>query len=453
MGEAPAGGGRGSRQRGEGAAGLIDSVLLIVARVGANVLALAWTMLLVRMTQPAISGIAFHAIATAQIASILLTLNVESGSVRALVPALQAGRMDEAAGFIRFNRRMILIALPLVALAGLAWQRFGAGGGGALLTLWICVAMVMTALARMTARHATALGVMRKGLLPRLLTGPLVLTLGLGLASLAGLELQAWHVAALFALSEALTALIQQRLLRRDLAPFAGKAGRQEGWRGWISLGLWLSPGLMMTEYRKALLIAAAGITLLPAQLSVFAVAFSVINIINFGVVAVDVAFSPRIARAMAASEDLRRDRLLATSAAIKLGGLALGVGLVAGLGHWALALFGPEYLAVWPALLIMLLIPTVAILFGPASILLSSRGQGRADFTGNVMGAVATVAAVSAGGWAGGVTGAALGAVAAQFVAQAMMATMCRRRLGIDPTLACLRHLPALRHPSGVAA
>ena len=35
----------------------------------------------------------------------------------------------------------------------------------------MALAMVLVALARLTARHATALGVMRKGLLPRLLTG------------------------------------------------------------------------------------------------------------------------------------------------------------------------------------------------------------------------------------------------------------------------------------------
>lgn len=433
---------RADRTPGDTKAGLIDSLLLIVARIGANLLALAWTMLLVRMIAPELSGIAFRAIAIAQIGSILLTLNVESGSVRMLVPAIHDGRLADAAGFIRFNGRLILMSLPAVLALAVVWQLAGSQPSAIALTLSVIAAMVMCAWARITARHATALGVMRKGLLPRLLTGPLVLTLGLGLAHLSGVPVRPWHVAALFALSEALTVLVQRYLLRADLAAFAGRHGGSQDRRGWITLGLWLSPGLIMTEYRKALLIAVAAMVLAPAQLSLFAVAFSIINIINFGVVAVDVAFSPRIARAMAASDAGRRDRLLAVSGAIKLAGLSLGVGMVVVLGNWALGLFGADYLAAWPALMAMLLIPASSILFGPASVLLSSRGLGRADFAGNMMGAAGMVGAILAGGWMGGLTGAAVGAAAGQFVSQAIMAVLCHTQLGIDPTLASLRHL-----------
>lgn len=425
--------------RGDHAGGLIDSLLLIIARVGANLLALVWTLLLVRLVQPEASGIAFRAIALAQLASILLTLNVESGAMRTLVPALQSGRLSEAAGFIRFNRRMVLFTAPVLAVAALIWQQMQGGGW---LVFWITIGAVMVAQARLTARHATALGVMRRGLLPRLLTGPVVLTLGLGAVWLMGRSLMPWHVAALFALSEALTVLIQRHLLRDAFAPLASQAAPATGWRGWISLGLWLSPGLMMSEYRKALLIATAAWVLPAAQLSLFAVAFSIINVINFGVVAVDVAFSPRIAGAMAAGHPQRRDRLLATSAAIKLAGLALGVLGTAILGKWALGLFGTEYLAAWPALMILLALPATAILFGPASVILSARGQGRADFTGNVLGAVAIVLAVLAGGALAGLTGAAIGAVIGQAVGLALMALQSRRILGIDPTLLSLRHL-----------
>ncbi|MDP5307521.1 hypothetical protein [Paracoccus spongiarum] len=432
---------------GEGAAGLVDSLLLIGARIGANLLALVWTMLLVRMIQPELSGIAFRAIAMAQIGSILLTMNVESGSVRALVPAMQAGRLDEAAGFLRFNRRIILTSLPILAALTALWHLSGIGGASPALTLAIAAAMVMCAVARMTARHATALGVMRKGLLPRLLTGPLVLSAGLGLALLLGLQLMPWHVAALFGLSEALTVLVQRRLLRVAFAPFAGRRPAATAWRDWLSLGLWLSPGLLMTEYRKAVLIASAGLLLPSAQLSLFAVALSIMNIVNFGVVAVDVAFSPRIARAMAADDPARRDRMLAVSGAIKLAGLLLAAVLLALLGRWALDLFGAEYRAAWPALLVLMAIPAGSILFGPASVLLSSRGMGRADFTGNVLGAALLVGVVAAGSALSGLTGAAAGAAAGHLLSQAIMAGLCRRRLGIDSSLATLRHLaPAPR-------
>lgn len=429
------------RPRRDYIAGLMDLVLLIAARIGANLLALIWTVLLTRLMQPDLSGIAFQAIAIAQILSIGLTLNVESGAMRALVPALQQGRVDQAAGFIRFNRRLIAVTLPALAALAAIWQGAFAPPGTGWLTCWVILGAAMVALARMTGRHATALGVMRKGLLPRLLTAPIVMGAGLLLAAASGVDLRPWQIAALYALSEALTVLIQNLLLRRSLARFQGPA-RVTDRAQWITLGLWLTPGVMMSEYRKSLLIAAAALALAPAQISQLAVAFSIVNLISFGVVAVDIAFSPRVAGAMAAGDAIRRDRLLAISGAIKLAGLGLGTLLVMGLGHWALGWFGAEYVSAWPALLILLLLPAVSVLFGPGSVILTAQGQGRADFTGNMLGTVAMIGAIGAGGALSGLTGAAVGAVIGQIVAQATMAGLCWRRLGVDPTLGSLRHL-----------
>lgn len=428
--------------RGENGAGLIDSLLLIGARVGTNVLVLIWTMLMVRLLTPEMSGIAFSGIAVAQIASMFLTLNVEAVSMRVLVPAMQNGRLDEAAGFIRFNRRILLLALPPVALAAWGWESLQDQPGSLMLTLSVTVAMVMAAMARITGRHATALGVMRKGIMLRMLTGPVVLTCGLGLAALTGLRLQAWHVVALYALSEALTVVIQNRLLRSSFAPFAGLHGDRANWREWVVLGLWLAPGALMNEFRKAVLIAAAGLALVPADVSLFAVALSIINIMNFGVSAVDVAFSQRLSRALTGDEVRARDRFLAVSGAIKLAGFALGAVLVICFGYWALGWFGTGYQAAWPALLILTLIPGLAILFGPGSVILSTCGLGREDFTANMIGAVVTVLAVAAGSAWGGLAGAALGSVAGCTASQALMALYSFRRLGIDPTLTSLRYL-----------
>lgn len=444
----------GKRRGREHTAGLIDSLLLITARIGSNLLALAWTLLLVRLLQPQAAGEALQAISLAQIASILLTLNVESGAMRVIVPARHGGDIRPAAGFIRFNRAMMLVTLPLLlGLAALAWWAGFVPLVPPALAAAVTLAVVLVALARLSGRHATALGVMRKGVLPRLLTGPLVLTLGLGLASLAGLRLLPWHVVALYALSEGLTVLVQNALLRRDFAFLRGTPGDRSGAGEWVRLGLWLSPGLVLTEYRKAILITAAGLVLGGAEVSLFAVAFSIINFINFGVVAVDVAFSPRIAQAMAANQPLRRDRLLASSGAIKLAGLALGTALVLVFGDMALGWFGPEFHAAKPALLLLLLIPALSVVFGPATVLLSSRGMGRADFIGNVIGVAAFLLLIPAFAAFRGTTGAAAGAVLAHLLNQLVMAVLCRRSLGIDSTLASLRHLLPTRQGAAPVA
>lgn len=434
--------------KGDHGVGLLNSLLLVAARIGSNLLALVWTMLLVRLVQPEASGAVFQAIAVAQIASILLTFNVESASMRFLVPALHDGRRAEAAGFIRFNRLTIPLMLPPVALGIALVQQGGAGMIAA-----VIVAMAATAMARATGRHATALGAMRQGLLPRLLAGPVVLSLGLGLAWAAGLALQAWHVVALFALSELAAALIQQWLLRGVFAPLAGPGARTRNRRQWVGQGLWMTPGLIMSEYRKSLLIAMAALVLAGDDLSRFTVAFSIINILNFGVVAVDVAFSQPIARAMVAGQPRRRDRLLASSAAIKLGGLGLGVALVLLAGEMALGWFGPDYAPALPAMLVLLLLPVSAVLAGPGAVLLTSAGRGREDFLGNVIGGAVTVAAICGLGALGGLEGAAAGAVIGYAAAQAIMAWFCRARLQIDPSILTIRHLFARPAAAGGAS
>lgn len=425
------------RFRGEGRS-LVDSLLLIVARVGANLLALVWTFLLARMLAPEQAGIVFQVMALAQIASALVTLNVESGSLRFLTGPMAARDLDQATGFIRFNRRLnVVLCLPVLVGLGLVIWRAGSGQVVGLLSVIVIAggAVPLIALARMTARHATALGAVRYGLLPRLLSGPAVLALGLLGMYWAGTTPTVAAVLALYALSEAVAALIQQFLLRHHFAFLKQARGSFADWRAWMGQGLWLSPGLVMTEYRKSMLIAAASLVLTDGDVSRFAVAFSIVNFINFGVVAVDVAFSPRIASALATDQPARCNHLLRLSAVIKLAGLALGVLLVFAFGRAVLGLFGPEYAPAQDALYILLLLPLVSILAGPWTVLLSSQGQGRADFIVNVSGAVVTLLAIGSGGWIAGLEGAAWGAAAAAAFMSALGAWMCQRSLGVDAT------------------
>ena len=64
--------------------------------------------------------------------------------------------------------------------------------------------------------------------------------------------------------------------------------------------------------------------------------------------------------------------------------------------------------------------------------------------------GALACLVAVPALGALYGVTGAAAGAVASHGLGLAVMNLLCRRRLGIDPSLASLRHLAGSRARPG---
>ncbi|MDO5528818.1 MAG: hypothetical protein Q4F71_05395 [Paracoccus sp. (in: a-proteobacteria)] len=433
-----------ARALGSDAGGLVDSLLLITARIGANLLALAWIFMMARLLVPDEAGRVFQAMALAQLGSALVTANLESGSMRFLVTAEAAGRADVMRGFIRLNRLLVgALLVPVAALvAVLLWRKNGGAADFLPLALSAVAAVPMIALARMTSRHAAALGAIRPGLLPRLLAGPLVLTIGLVALHLGGAKPAAWHIVALFTLSEIIAAALQQYLLRRRFAFMAQGPADMSGWRDWARQGAWLAPGLAMSEYRKSLLIALAALVLAPGDVSRLAIAFSIINFISFGVVAVDVAFMPRIARAMASGDAVRRDHLLALSMVIKLAGLALGAALVWALGPLVLALLGPEYVSAEGAMMIMLLIPVLSVLAGPGAGILMAAGLGRLDFASNLAGGVTLALAMWLGGRLGGVDGAAWGAVAGLGVTVLLAALLSRRGAGIGTTIACLRHL-----------
>ena len=118
-----------------------------------------------------------------------------------------------------------------------------------------------------------------------------------------------------------------------------------------------------MNEFRKAVLIAAAGLALAPANLSLFAVALSIINIMNFGVSAVDVAFSQRLSRTPTGDEPVARpfSAVSGRSSWRACPGHGAGRGLrLVGAGLVRAGLSGGR-----PALLMLTLIPGLTILSG----------------------------------------------------------------------------------------
>ena len=104
---------------------LQKALSLVGARVLGNVLTLGYTLILARITTPTEFGLIMTAFAWIMLLSVLLALNLESGSIKYLVQYRETGQPGRAAGFIRLNR-MTIFGLTLLSGLVFALRPLGA---------------------------------------------------------------------------------------------------------------------------------------------------------------------------------------------------------------------------------------------------------------------------------------------------------------------------------------
>lgn len=413
--------------------------LVLGARVSGALLTLLYTFLLTRVAPPEEVGRAFTALSAGLLLSAVASLNVEAGSIRFLPLYFEKTRTEDAAGFLIWCRRTVLVicAVLIVPAAGiLLWARGTDDVGPYLLAL---AAAPVVANARINSRHAVAMGMVLRGALPRILVRPVLMTAVLGTAAWMGWGLTATAVMAAFLTASALAAGLQWVLIRHAMAFRHEVAPRFAEARDWTVLGLMLSPMLVMSEYMRNLIILSASLVLSAPDVARLGISLSMISVLNFGVGALDMVFSPRISRATAREQPLERARMLMLCGAGKLAALAVGVPLAWALIPVALGVMGAGYEGVEELFLILALIPLSKAVFGPTSVVLNITGHKAVLFWGALAGAVGLVAAVLLGQAIAGQAGATTGAALAAAAYHGGLFVLCRWRTGIDTTVLSL--------------
>lgn len=419
---------------------LLRTMAIIAARVGGVALTLLYTALLSRAMPPQALGTAMTALSTALLTSVFVSMNIESGSMRFLVRYLADGDERKAAGFVSFIWRVIAMAFPVAAvlflLLRIARPDAPADDGLLIFALAIAAAPAL-AVSRVFARHGTALDVVLRSALPRMLVRPILFVLVLSAVLAAGIKISARDVVLVFAGAAGLAAVVQYILLRPSLRFTAHQKPDMTPWRRWLASGAMLSPMLIMNEYRKDIVIASAAITMSAAGVAQLAIAFSLLGLISFSVTAVDMSFSPKIAKALAAPDHHRARRLLAGVAGLKCACLIIGGLTIYALREPILSLFGDHYQAAGGIFLILLAIPGAMAALGPNALILNVLGRHREIMVATGFGIVAIALATALGGLFSGVRAAAGAAAAAFFMQQLVLFALSRKASGIDASLA----------------
>lgn len=416
---------------------------LVGARVAGNLLTLGYTLILARLVSPADFGWVMTGFAWAMLLSIGLALNVESGAIRYLVRYRDADRPGAVAGFIRFNLWLILVTTTLAGAATAVIWSVGLLDGtqtGVQMFLLALAAAPIAALTRVYGRHATALGQVLRGGLPIMLVRPAVIFVLLGGVWAMGMELSVVLVMLLLLVAFAATAVVQAVLLRHTFA-FARSARSDYGdVRSWLGTGLAIAPLLVLRDNLKHVIVAAAALALMPADVGHLALALSVMALFYFGMKAVDIALSPALSQAIQGARPGRVRHLLRVASKVKLAGMAVAIAMVVLGGRAGLGLFGDSYDEALALLVILMLIPATEALFGSAQVVLNVTGNQGAVFRVAGLSAVVLVAATAFGGWIAGAEGAAAGAGLSYALQQVLLRAAALRDTGFDTSVLGLR-------------
>ena len=418
---------------------------LVGSRFAGSFLTLLYTLIIAKIATPDVFGLAMLGLSSALLVSIPLSLNVEGGSIKYLVAYLRDGDVDQASGFLRFNRRLLL-ALSALGLVGLGLVL---AIGKIDLTSEVGRVFVVSGLTapflaatRVYGRHATALDEVLRGSLPVMWVRPALFCCILGALWVTGQRVSADFITAIFLFTTIMTALLQAWLLRATFAQLRSNTPKQSDWRSWLKTGVMLAPLVVMRENLKNIIIVAAGFVLIKSDIGLLALALSILAIIIFAVKAVDIAISPKLSKQIQAGHRKEATVLIALSGSVKLVGTIVGLGLIGMAGGPLLGLFGDQYLPTQAVVLILFVIPVANAVFGPVDLVLNVTGNRAAILSISVWSIAILALGTMIGGWIGGLTGAALGAVVPYVIGQIGLCVACIRYAQLDPSLRSLWHV-----------
>ncbi len=423
--------------------------LMVLARLVGALAALLMTMQLTRTMGAAGTGQVSVAVSLAMVLALACTLNIESGAVRFMVQDIAAGRFAQAAGYIRFSRRFILISSCIVTVLAALWLW---GTDRPLLSPMGLAVVAAPFLAWMRLGAGIALGFSRavQSVLPRTLFRPLFAMLGVTAVILIWGTITPMVATGVFVASCLVAVLIQIWLLRADTIELEGQLGTEASdstaWRDWVKIGLTLGLNVLFIEYAIYVTVLSAAPVLTNVDTARLDVLLKLIAFLRFGMAAINQYFSPQMSRAMGNGNIAALSRLIAVSGAMRLAVAAAGGLIIVILGQWVLSLFGPEFAPDYGLFCLLFVEIVLIAIFGPGPNVVGFSGRPHMMLPVLLASlALLTVGTLVAGYFAG-LTGVIVMTILARFAWVAGTAFLSRRLVGVDVTLMNL--LTYLRRP-----
>lgn len=423
----------------------------VAGSLGLNIASVALTFLatLVLANLMAVGEYGTYALVVALVNILIVpaTLGLDRFVVRQIPAYEVTGEHGSIPVLISYATRRVLAAGVAIGAATFGGALLLNGLRLSIETLAVGIGMVALPLAALgRLRQATLIGLRSVvlGQVPETLVRPAllailpliaVLALGAGFGALHALGLYLAGVAIAFLLGTLL-------LIRRSprVAPSTAPAPGQDRWLG-TALAMGLVTGLAAFQGQADLIVLGALAS--PAETGLYAVAARGATLIGLGLLVVNLPLGPEASRLWTS-----RQMALLQSTVTRAARLAVLPALAVTLafavaGERFLVLFGPEFGAAYPALLILSLGQLANAATGSVGLLLVMTGHQTDAVKGLAMGAAANVIlSVALVPYFGGL-GAAVGSAASTLLWNAVLSVYVLKRLGIHGTAIGVVRLP----------
>jgi O-antigen/teichoic acid export membrane protein len=391
-------------------------------RLGGAVANFIFSILIARYLAPEDVGFVFLAMSLAMLASLFTTLNMDNGAVRHLLHPFTKGDKAEAAGFIHFTRKMLLLTSPVVmllfALALITSQHLKGNLTGP--HFWGIIAtsfsVPLLASIRLGSRWGHSLSAILRSMLSHSLFRPLLLC-GLTAIYVLGGFPPRLDVFLGFATLACLAAVVCQYFLLRDTFAFTKEHEADTSKSGtWMRTGVYLSVTVLLLEYFQNIVVVASAFGLKDADVAQLNIALRFIGFLGMGLMAVNMAISPPVSKALAEQRVGQAQWMLSMSTHLKFWPTVLVTALVWLLAPFMVGLFGEVYREAAWALRIFALLPLISAFFGPSIMLLNILGRQKDIFRISAVAVALIVLSIPVAGKYYGINGAAIAAVATMF-------------------------------------
>jgi O-antigen/teichoic acid export membrane protein len=184
------------------------------------------------------------------------------------------------------------------------------------------------------------------------------------------------------------------------------------------------------------MILALAAFSLHPAEIAKLAIVLRLVGFLSFGLGAVNMAISPKLAIAFARNDIVTREKLLTISTHLKLWpGVIIAAALVL-FGELILSIFGAAYVTAAPALNWLIFIPLLMALLGPNELILNITGFQKYIFISATVSIIVAIIVIPIAGKYYGLVGVAIAAVVSFGVWEFLIYFYVRMLLGVDASL-----------------
>jgi O-antigen/teichoic acid export membrane protein len=365
------------------------------------------------------------------ILSTIAGLGYVSAIVRFLARYRDEGRHGEARGLIRRVSQISLFSSVTVSL--LAWAGFELLMPDTRYLPGLRIALFavpVLALLNIDSAFARAMGWMGISAIAEQIARPVILLMiGAVLAYVYNVSASGAFIAACLAAYFVAT-MAQWLIVRRRMArtiPAAQPRYETQKWNDVAFMLFWLTLAQMLRVNGDGLVV---GFVLGTEQIALYVAAVRTATLAAFVLTVTNIVAQPRLS-ALIAREDIAELRHFyrTVRGVTFLVALAIVVVLIVS-GELILGIFGPQYVAAYPALLILLAGHLLAAWFGPAISLLTMGDDQKAVALVGMAGAIANVLFTLLLASRFGIVGAALGSASTAIATAFVMALIAKRRI-----------------------